>query len=86
MPRSIEHLTDEVIAEAFEGTNFGRTDFSRILAEVVVKRAAGYHCGWTATTIAKNLGLITPEKHLPTKIGHEWACEIFYSRRNQEAR
>lgn len=78
--RRIGHLTDEAIAKAFEGTNFGRDDYDVILAEVVVKRAAGYWCGHTATCIAEKLGLITPEHHNPTKAGHEWVCEVFYTR------
>lgn len=36
------HLTDEVINAAFTNTNFGRDDFRTILAETVLKRAAGY--------------------------------------------
>lgn len=42
---SDDHLTDAVINAAFEGTNFGRSDFRTILAETVMKRAAGYHSG-----------------------------------------
>ena len=35
------HLTDEVVNEAFEGTNFGRTDFRRSGA-----KACGGIGGW----------------------------------------
>ncbi|AXN57923.1 hypothetical protein [Acinetobacter phage ABPH49] len=80
----IAHLTDEAIKEAFEGTNFGREDYDVILAEVVVKRAAGYWCGHTATYLAEKLGLISPKTHNPTKAGYEWACEVFYSRRERK--
>lgn len=79
--RRIGHLTKEAIEKAFEGTNFERDDYDVILAEVVVKRAAGYWSGHTATCIAERLGLITKEKRNPTKAGHEWACEVFYTRR-----
>lgn len=79
----IAHMTPENIEQAFFNTNFGRTDYDVILAEVVVKRAAGYWCGHTATWIAEKLGLITPVNHNPTKAGHEWACEVFYSRKER---
>lgn len=58
-------ITDAVINDAFAGANFGRTDFRTILAEVVIKRAAGYHCGHTATTIAKKLKLLTGKSEKP---------------------
>jgi len=43
MKQAIAHLTSEAIKQAFEGTSFGRTDFEVILADTVLKRAAGYH-------------------------------------------
>lgn len=84
----VAHLTDEVIAKAFEGANFGRTDFRVILAEVVLKKNCGYHCGHTATTIAAELGLITSRRKSQsghnagwksTAAGHEFAMETYYS-------
>lgn len=83
MKQEIAHLAPEAIALAFAGTNFGRTDFDVILADTVLKRAAGYHSGHTATGIAEKLGLISPKTHKPTKAGHEWALEVFYSRRKR---
>lgn len=71
------HLTDEVVNKAFEGTNFGRTDFRTILAETVMKRAAGYHSGWTATTICQHLGLLGGQ-HRPTKLGLTFAFHHYY--------
>lgn len=71
------HLTDEVINAAFENTNFGRTDFRTILAETVMKRAAGYHSGWTATTICSRLGLLGKEER-PTKLGLTFAFHHYY--------
>ncbi|MEK8956664.1 hypothetical protein [Escherichia coli] len=52
-------LTDEVISQAFTGTNFGRDDLRNILAETVIDAAAGWRCGHTATTICTQLGLLT---------------------------
>lgn len=83
MKEAIAHLTPEAIKQAFEGTNFGRTDFEVILADTVLKRAAGYHSGHTATGIAGKLGLISEKTHKPTRAGHEWALEVFYSRRKR---
>ena len=54
-------LTDEAISKAFSGTNFGRDDFKNILAETVIDAAAGWRCGYTATTICTQLGLLTPK-------------------------
>lgn len=75
---SDEHLTDEVVAKAFEGTNFGRTDFRTILAETVMKRAAGYHSGWTATTICMELGLLSSKNQSATKLGLTFAFRHYY--------
>lgn len=71
------HLTDELINKAFEGTNFGRTDFRTILAETVMKRAAGFHSGWTATTICTRLGLLC-RKEKPTKLGLTFSFHHYY--------
>lgn len=71
------HLTDEVVNAAFEGTNFGREDFRTILAETVMKRAAGYHSGWTATTICTRLGLLG-KRERPTKLGLTFALHHYY--------
>ncbi|EOD4130357.1 hypothetical protein ACJQ65_003128 [Yersinia enterocolitica] len=74
-------ITDTVIDDAFDGTNFGRTDFRTILAEVVIKRAAGYHCGHTATTIAKELKLITDKTEKPTALGFQVVMDMFYRKK-----
>ncbi|WP_421412623.1 hypothetical protein ACOMDM_13655 [Serratia plymuthica] len=81
--QAIAHPTPEVLKQAFEGTSFGRTDFEVILADTVLKRAAGYHSGGTATAIAMRLGLLSIKTEKPTRAGHEWALEVFYSRRNR---
>lgn len=70
-------LTDEVINAAFENTNFGRTDFRTILAETVMKRAAGYHSGFTATTICSRLGLLNKHEK-PTQFGLRFAFNHYY--------
>lgn len=72
------HLTDEVINAAFGNTNFGREDFRTILAETVLKRASGYHSGWTATTICMSLGLLSKKNHSATKLGLTFAFHHYY--------
>ncbi|MFB0711444.1 hypothetical protein ACEU59_09755 [Buttiauxella noackiae] len=80
-----KHLTDEVITQAFEGTNFGRTDFSTILAETVMKRAAGYHSGGTATYIATELGLLSPKNQSATRLGLTFAFHHYYRQSVRDA-
>jgi len=79
-----------VIENAFAGTNFGRTDFRVILAEVILKTNCSYHCGHTATSIAAGLGLITSRNRTisgfdagwkSTKAGHEFAIDAYYTNR-----
>ncbi|WP_439412810.1 hypothetical protein [Enterobacter ludwigii] len=72
------HLTDEVVNSAFENTNFGRNDFRTILAETVMKRAAGYHSGWTATSICMRLGLLSSKNQSATKLGLTFAFHHYY--------
>ncbi|HGK3811227.1 TPA: hypothetical protein ACJ12Z_002539 [Klebsiella pneumoniae] len=79
------HLTDEVINAAFENTNFGRDDFRTILAETVMKRAAGYHSGWTATNICMRLGLLSEKNQSATKLGLTFAFHHYYRQSVRDA-
>ena len=60
------NITDDEIAAAFEGTNFGGADHRKLLEQGVLKRLTGYHCGHTLTIIMRRLGLTT-EKDNVTK-------------------
>jgi len=71
-------VSDEEIAAAFEGTNFGRSDHRRLLEQGVLKTWAGYASGHTLTTIMRTLGLITARGHV-TKRGRMFAFRAFYS-------
>lgn len=85
MSNSIDaHLTDEVINAAFRNTNFGRDDFRTILAETVLKRAAGYHSGYTATFICFRLGLLGKHDR-PTKLGLTFAFHHYYRQSVRDA-
>ncbi|WP_256779345.1 hypothetical protein [Klebsiella pneumoniae] len=79
------HLTDEVINASFENTNFGRDDFRTILAETVLKRASGYHSGWTATTICMRLGLLSEKNQGATKLGLTFAFHHYYRQSVRDA-
>lgn len=57
-------ITDEEIEQAFKGTNFGYTQYRELLSASVLKKAVGYHCGWTITTIMKELKLIGKNEKL----------------------
>lgn len=80
-----KHLTDEVVNQAFEGTNFGRSDLRTILAETVMKRAAGYHSGGTATYIATELGLLSSKNQSATKLGLTFAFHHYYKQSVRDA-
>lgn len=69
-------VTDEEITKAFEGTNFGRTDFRQLLNTSVLNKLVGYHCGHTITEIMKELGLIGKTEK-PTKKGILLVREAF---------
>lgn len=79
------HLTDEVISKAFHGTNFGCTDFRTVLAETVLKRAAGYHSGHTATSVCTELGLLKGKDNKATKLGLVFAFHHYYKQKVRDA-
>ncbi|MDE1528168.1 hypothetical protein PVE90_00430 [Pseudomonas carnis] len=59
---SVQVIADLVSAEqmqaAFQGTNFGHSDFRGLLAQGCIKALAGWHQGHTLTTILDELRLI----------------------------
>lgn len=63
-------VSDEELAKAFAGTDFGGTDHRNELHVAVLKKASGYHCGHTITTIMRELRLIGASG-LPTKKGRK---------------
>lgn len=70
-------LTDDVIEKAFEGTNFGRTDYREFLGYSVLKIACGWHCGHTITKIIIEMGLITPKNKTLTKLGRMFLSDCY---------
>lgn len=57
-PDSSGVVSDEDLARAFAGTNFGTDKHRELLHRGVLKKAGQYHCGHTITTIMSELGLI----------------------------
>ena len=61
-------IKDEYIETLFAGTNFGHTDYRKLLASSVLKKLVGYHCGYTVEQIMKKARLIG-KNGVPTKLG-----------------
>lgn len=62
-------LTDKDLEAAFKGTNFGRTDFRRMVEMGLLKAACGWSNGFTLISIMIDLKLITKKQHKLTKKG-----------------
>lgn len=69
-------LTEDEITKAFENTNFGTTDYRRLLAISVMKRALRYECGYTITRIMEKLNLIDMLNKAPTTRGREFCYDV----------
>jgi len=55
-------VTDGQIELAWENANFGESVSKRdVIADTILKCASGYRTGYTATKIAEDLGLVTPD-------------------------
>lgn len=71
-------VSDDELAKAFAGTNFGSADLRQELHVAVLKKASGYHCGHTITTIMRELRLIGVHG-LPTKKGRRLISLAFHA-------
>jgi L-alanine-DL-glutamate epimerase-like enolase superfamily enzyme len=66
--KTFEIVTTSEIADAFENTNFGRTDPKDVIFDTLRKVCTGYSTGRTATLIAIDFALIDLKaKHLTEK-------------------
>lgn len=70
-------VSNEKLAKAFYGTDFGDSDHRQLLHVAVLKKACGYHCGHTITTIMRELSLISASG-LPTKKGRRLISLAFH--------
>jgi hypothetical protein len=77
----IEDVTDEEIEKEFRGTNFGGANHREILSLSVLKKALGYHCGWTVTNIMLRMGL-TKEDGTLTDRGKLFCYDAFDLKRS----
>lgn len=50
-------IPENELEEVFRGTDFGGADHRKLLETSVLKKAMGYHCGHTITTIMQDMGL-----------------------------
>ena len=71
-------IGDDELTKAFAGTNFGSADHRQELHVAVLKKASGYHCGHTITTIMRELRLINTSG-LPTKKGRRLISLAFHA-------
>lgn len=71
------NISDKEIEEAFKNTNFGTTDFRRILEIGVFKRLVGYQCGNTLTVIMCQLGLTTRTDNVSVK-GQQFCMSAYH--------
>ena len=69
-------VNDEEIHVAFMGTNFGHTNYRKLLEASVFQKLVNYHCGHTITTIMCELGLIGITGK-PTKKGIKFVREAY---------
>lgn len=69
-------ISDDEIATAFAGYNFGTADHRQLLAASVFKTMVGYHCGHSITTIMTKMWLIG-RTGKPTKKGREFVASSF---------
>lgn len=69
-------VSDEEIQKAFAGTNFGTTEYRKLLNSSVLKKLVGYHCGHTITCIMQELNLIG-KTGKPTERGIELVRQEF---------
>lgn len=69
MLNPLEIVTDEEINAAWGLANFGTQGRRSVIAETVLKCAAGFSTGSTATRIARELGLVNQKSWSLTKKG-----------------
>lgn len=71
-------LSDADIEQAFAGTNFGHTNFRKLLEQGVLTVTCGYHTGHTLALIMERLQLVTPKRRVTAK-GKAVLMEAFYT-------
>ena len=69
-------ISEETLKKVWGSAHFGmpRRDVVRM---TLLKRASGFHTGYTATTICVELGLLTAKAHKLTRKGGKYLWEAF---------
>lgn len=70
-------VTDDDISRVFQNTNFGRSDYRVLLANSVMKKLIGFHCGHTITQIMIELKLISKGTEAVTVKGRRFLAQSF---------
>jgi hypothetical protein len=70
-------ITDAQINAVWENANFGDVPRRDIIDETILKCASGYHSGYTAQCIVRELGLVSPKKWELTALGRKYLYEAF---------
>lgn len=72
-----ELVTDEEVATVHGNADFGRLSPRGVLREGVLKRACGYHCGFTMSSILIAHKLVTPKDERLTRKGQQYLYAAF---------
>jgi hypothetical protein len=73
-------VPDELVNEAFKGTEFGKTPYREIMSQGLLKSACGFADGFTAESILVELGLLkigSNQKRILTRSGKDYLFECF---------
>ncbi len=81
LSKAFEIVTEAELKEAFENTNFGETSNRDVINYNLLKITCGFHIGFTARSILKELQLLHPN-NLLTKKGGEYLYEVFGAHSN----
>jgi hypothetical protein len=73
------NVSDDELAAAFAGTNFGPVDHRKHLEQCVLQRLVGYGTGYTSTQIMSRLGLIDGRERVTIK-GKRFLFAAFYNK------
>lgn len=70
-------ISDDMVSQAFENTNFGITPPRDVIRFALLKYASGYQTGRTARLILIELSLLNESKLTLTKLGKQYLYEAF---------
>ncbi|MGQ6017374.1 hypothetical protein ACUNG1_25780 [Serratia sp. IR-2025] len=77
-PINCDHITDEYIEQAFEGTNFGPVNKRKMLEQGCLKAACDSWSGHTLSTIMVEIGFTKKLHGKLTKLGKRFLMDALY--------